>query len=76
VFSDQFASIMETVRAAANLIPLVAPDDCGQSLFADTSVSNYYYAAQRKYCASCHAFLTDYEVWINVVLGEQLFGLP
>src|SRR5438270_13019344 len=41
VFSDQFARIVETVCTAANLISLVAPDDCGQSLCTDTRVPGH-----------------------------------
>ena len=39
MFSDQFARIMETVCAAANLISLIAPNDCGQSLCTHTDSS-------------------------------------
>ena len=56
MLSDQFLRVIKTMRAAADMISLVAPDDCSHPLFADTSVSHYYYAAQRKYCASCHVF--------------------
>ena len=56
MFSDQFARIIETVCATANRISLVAPDDCGQALFADTSVSHYQDPAQRKDRATCSAF--------------------
>src|SRR5947207_3529254 len=41
VFLDQFARIIETVCAAANLISLIAPDDCGQSLCTDTRVPGH-----------------------------------
>src|SRR5438046_2775344 len=41
VFSEQFARIIETVCPAANLISLVAADDCGQSLCTDTRVPGH-----------------------------------
>src|SRR6266513_2381455 len=37
MLADQFSSVKEAMRAAANVIPLVAPNDCGHALFADTT---------------------------------------
>jgi hypothetical protein len=34
--------VEETMCAAANLISLVASDDCGEPLFTDTRVSHHY----------------------------------
>ena len=48
MFSDQFARFMETVDMAANMVPLVAPDDCSHPLFADTRVPHHHDPAQRK----------------------------
>lgn len=48
MLSDQFPGVVKTMRAAADMIPLVAPDDCSHPLFADTRISDDYYAAQRK----------------------------
>ena len=39
----QRARVEETVRAAANLISLVAPNDCGQSLRTNTRVPGHNY---------------------------------
>ena len=40
MFPDQFARVKETMCTAANVISLVASDDCGHALFTDTSVSD------------------------------------
>ena len=37
MFSDQFSRVIETMRPAANMIPLVASDDASHPLFTDTS---------------------------------------
>ena len=43
--ADVFESVRprrKTVCAAANMISLVCPDDCGHSVLTDTRVSNHY----------------------------------
>ena len=40
MFADQLARVMEIMGAAANMIPLVALDDGGDSLFADAVLSH------------------------------------
>src|SRR6478672_5286932 len=58
MFLDQLARIVETVCAAANLISLLAPDDCGQSLCTDTRVPGHDHPGWlRASCAkSAHYF--------------------
>src|SRR5437867_2145790 len=45
MFSDQFARVVVTMGAAANMISLVASDDCGQALFTDTRVRDHHDAS-------------------------------
>src|SRR5437867_13399240 len=56
MFSDQFARIVETMGATANAVALVASDNCGHPLFADTRIPNHHDPAERKDRASCGAF--------------------
>ena len=61
MLADQFSSVKEAMRAAANVIPLVAPNDCGHALFADTRVPHHYDPTQREDRASCRTFFHGYE---------------
>jgi hypothetical protein len=42
MFSNQFAGVVKTVCAAANMISLVCPHDYGHPVLTDTRVSNHY----------------------------------
>ena len=42
MFSDQFSRVIETMRAATNMISLVASDDCSHAFFTDTSVPHHH----------------------------------
>jgi hypothetical protein len=55
MFTDQFARVIETMCAAANLIPFVAPDDCGHSLLTDTCVPDHYHPVSLNTHATCRA---------------------
>ena len=42
MFSNQFDCVIKTVCTAANMISLVARNDCAHSLFADTCVTDHF----------------------------------
>jgi hypothetical protein len=48
MFSDQFARIVKTVCAAANMISFIAPDDGSHPLFADARVPHHHDPTQHK----------------------------
>jgi hypothetical protein len=41
---DQFYRVIETMGATANMIPLLAFDDCSQSFLGDNGIADNHYA--------------------------------
>src|SRR4030095_8786108 len=69
MFSDQFYRVKETMCTAANMIPLIAPDDCGHSLLADTRVSDHYDPAWLCTRATCGALLHGIVQFYQIASG-------
>ena len=60
MFLDEFAGIKETMRAAADLIPLITPDDRSHAGLADARISHHHdpiwLFARASYRAIFHCF--------------------
>lgn len=74
-FSNQFAAFIEAVCRAAQMISLVASDDCSHSFLTDTRVPHHQDPAKRNQCASCRAFFHGYVGFNKLVRSNAMLGL-
>ena len=42
MLSDQFVRVVKTIRAPADVVAFVAPNNCDHALFTDTGVAHNY----------------------------------